>query len=184
MKYFLEVAELVTLEQQEKWEEARSLLFDQWNSDKNSIDKLLRMMTECWYVLVEWDCCIANEGLSFQQFKETLMLSADYGLQHFPENSRFLCMAGYMISLFPYLFYQDGLDYNYLELEQKGKEMLAASYALNPDDPVATVFSLGTKNQDQEYLEAKAMFSASFTDLFQGETAIEQYFRDILSINK
>jgi len=184
MKYFVEVTELAALEKQEKWEEVRSLLFNQWNSDKNNIDRLLRLMTECWYVLVEWDCCIANEGLAFQQFKETLMLSTEYGLQHFPQNSRFLCMAGYMISLFPYLFYHDGSDSKYLELEHKGKQMLAESYALNPDDPVATVFCLGTKNQDKEYLEAKAMLSASFIDLFRGETAIEQYFRDILTMNK
>ena len=52
---FVEVKGLLELERAEKWEEARALLYKQWNADRGNVDLFLRVFLECWYVLCEWD---------------------------------------------------------------------------------------------------------------------------------
>ena len=112
-----------------------------WNADRDDLDLLLRVLSECWHVLVDWYCCIKNDGLSYEAFKDTLIECMTYGLTHFGRDPRFLLLAGYMISMFPYLFYDDPDPRGVLglEWESKGKDMLALAYRQNPDNLMAKV---------------------------------------------
>lgn len=181
IKGFLKVQGLLELERAEKWDEARNLLFDLWNNDKDNIDKLCRVVAECWYVLTEWDCCINNEDLSFDSFKETLIEATQYGLARFDKDADFLWIAGYMISLFPYLFYDVTSNSMYLEWEQKGKNMLSISTQMDPDNLISKVLCLGAQGTSEDYVAAKKNLSTMLEDIFDGHTAIEVYFKDILS---
>ena len=179
--YFLDVDFLADLESQEKWEEARSLLQKNWEEDRQNSKKLVRLISECWYVLSLWDCCIKTEGLSFDVFKSTLMECTEFGLRNFENDPSFLCITGYMISLFPYLFYDETKGDRYTEWESKGKEMLLNSNMLNPDDIVARILFLGTTSDYTEYNEKKVLIFSMLEKYFPNDTAIELYFRDILS---
>jgi len=180
MSYFVEVSGLEDLEKQEKWEEARSLLDDGWRDDKLNSDKLLRLLSECWYVLSLWDCCINTEKLSAQAFKDTLIECMSFGLSNFGNAPRFLCVAGDMASMLPYLFYNSGSGDLFAEWEQKGIEMLRKSSVLDPNDLLAKTLYLGTSAHSPEYAEAKKRLSSQLSSLFPGETAIELYYKDIL----
>ena len=178
MSYFIEVDGLEDLEKQEKWEEARSLLDDEWKDDKLNSDKLLRLLSECWYVLSLWDCCINTEKLSSQAFQDTLIECMNFGLSNFGNAPRFLCVAGYMASILPYLFYNSGSGDLFVEWEQKGIEMLRKSSDLDPNDLVAKTLYLGTSAHSSEYAEAEKCLSSQLSRLFPNETAIEMYFKD------
>lgn len=181
MSYFIDVEGLIDLERQGKWEEARTLLYNLWENDRLNSDKLIRLLSECWYVLSLWDCCIDTENLSYQVFKDTIVKCSKHGLLKFNDNPRFLCMIGYMSSMLPYLFYEGNVDSLYTEWEQKGKEMLELSTVLSCDDLVSKVLSLGLKGATGEYLESAAKLLTTLNDYFPGETAIELYFRDVLT---
>jgi hypothetical protein len=181
MSYFIDVEGLIGLEKQEKWEEARTLLYNLWESDKLNSDKLIRLLSECWYVLSLWDCCIDTENLSYQTFKDTLVKCVEYGLLKFNDNPRFLCMAGYMSSILPYLFYEGNTESLYVEWEQKGKEMLNLSTVLNGDDLISNMLSLGAKSATSEYFESVNKLLPMLNNIFPNETAIELYFRDVLT---
>ncbi len=184
MSYFAEVDGLEDLEKQEKWEEARLLLDDEWKDDKLNSDKLLRLLSECWYVLSLWDCCINTEKLSYQAFQDTLIECMSFGLSNFGNAPRFLCVAGYMASILPYLFYKSGSGDLFAEWEQKGIEMLRKSTLLDPNDLLAKTLNLGTSAHSSEYAseyaEAKKRLSSQLSSLFPSETAIELYYKDIL----
>ncbi len=181
MSYFVEVSGLEDLEKQEKWEEARSLLDDEWKDDKLNSDKLLRLLSECWYVLSLWDCCINTEKLSYQAFQDTLIECMNFGLSNFGNAPRFLCVAGYMASTLPYLFYSSGSDDLFVEWEQTGIEMLRKSSDLDPNDLMAKTLYLGTSAHSSEYAEAKKCLSSQLSHLFPNETTIEMYFKDMSS---
>ncbi len=182
MSYFMSIDGLRNLEQEEKWEEARANLYHIWIGDMQNGDKLIRLLSECWYVLSLWDCSINTRSLSEQLFKDTLIECTQYGLLNLELYPKFLCVAGYMASMLPYLFYNDNIDALYSEWEQKGKEMLRKAARLDYNDKVAEVLSLGLEADLSEYAKSKEQLSYQLTDLFPNETAIETYFIDILTV--
>ena len=187
---FLEVKGLSELESAEKWEEARAMLYKLWNADRENIDLFLRLFSECWYVLCEWNAVVDAEGLSWETFQDTLVECTMYGLDHFGGDTRFLWMGGYMIGLFPYLFYRgEGLDQKdwdalYLKWESKGNEMSEKAARQEPNNLLARFNFVGsyqfvTANGNDEYLEAKKRLVPLLDKYFPGNTAIEEYFKDI-----
>ncbi|MEA4831881.1 MAG: hypothetical protein VB118_04590 [Oscillospiraceae bacterium] len=178
---FLEVKGLLELEQAEKWGEAGELLYDLWYNDKSNATKLCRILSECWYELTEWDCCIQNKNLSFDSFKETLINITQYGLTHFNTNGNFLWMTGYMISLFPYLFYNGEADGLYSEWEERGKDMLLLATQIEPENLISRMLYLGAQGDSDKYSTVKTKLAPYLKDFFPGSTAIEDYFKDILS---
>lgn len=186
---FVEVKGLLELERAEKWEEARALLYKQWNADRGNVDLFLRVFSECWYVLCEWDAVVDAKGLSWDIFQDTLIECTTYGLAHFGKETRFLWAGGYMIALFPDLFYRgEGLDKKdidalYLEWESKAYEMSELAGRKDPDDPLIRYYyvrlpSVLARGID-EYKEAKRRLVPLLGQYFPGDTAIEEYFRDI-----
>ena len=182
VKSFLVVQGLLELEKAEKWDQAKTLLYNLWYSDKGNVDKLCRVIAECWFVLTEWNCCIQNSTLSFASFKETLIEVMQYGIKHFPSDANFLCMSGYMISLFPDFFYRDNSDEQYSKWEQKGNDMLRLATHIAPNNLICKILYLGTQpNALKEYLKAKIELAPRINSIFSGHTAVEDYFKDILS---
>jgi len=182
MSYLMNIEGLVELEQQEKWEESRELLYGIWASDELNSGKLIRLLSECWYVMAQWDCYIENEELSFQVFQNTLVECTEFGIKNFIDNPRFLCLAGYMISLLPYLFVVNGTEDLYAKWEQKGVDMLRRAYKLDPDDKVAKVLNLGRTSGFSDTNKARESITTELVTLFPYETSVDVYFRDILSI--
>ena len=182
MRIFIELADLLELERAERWGEARKLLYDLWNGDKGNVKKLCRLIAECWYVLIEWDCCIQNQRLSYDIFQQTLITSMQYGLSSCHCDVTFLWMAGYMISLSPQLFCENGSDVACAAWEQRGKHLLQLAVQLEPDNLIARVFYLGTQAISEEYLTLKAQVVPCLKRLFPGDSAVELYFKDVLSV--
>jgi hypothetical protein len=182
MGYFVHVEGLAELERQEKWDEARELLYKTWAKDKLNNETFIRLFSECWYLLAEWDCWVKAGELSFKTFQNMLIECTEFGTYNFKDNPRFLCLAGYMISLFPYLFYVDDTGNLYSEWEQKGIDMLCKASELDPNDKIAEIFNLGRTGGASEYNNAKESISSELTTLFPGETLLEEYFREILSV--
>ncbi len=201
MTFFIAVNGLSELENDEKWEEARTLLYELWNADRDNIDLFLRLFSECWYVVCEWGCIIIKSSEypykdpakdpSYQTFRDTLIECATYGLTHFSRNPRFLWMAGYMISMFPDLFFDihnDDPRFSdlYRQWESKGKEMLALVSKQNPNDLMARVMHLGSRpisdaQEKKEYREAKRKLTPLLGEYFTESTEIERYFKEGLT---
>lgn len=181
MGYLIDIDGLTELELAGKWEDARRLLLNTWEADSDNVGKLCRVLSECWYVMSEWDCSIDTDGLDLGDFKRTLIRVTNYGLARFSLDWRFLWMAGYMISLFPYFFHEGNSDDLFLEWEEKGREMISRSADICPDDMVIKTVYLGLGEASEEYTGTKEQARLILSDAFPGDTAIEEYFRDVQS---
>ncbi len=181
--YFDNVENLYELEQNEQWEAIRKSLYEQWVVDKNSLGSLIRLASECWLIMSDWDCCINNEGLDYKLFKSNLVDSCSYGLEHFSDDEKILCLFGYMMSISPYFFYSndDPNGKEYLAYESRGKAMLKKAYRNYPNNPLVKVLFLGSTERTREYNNARIELKPYLSSLFSGDTAIEQYFKEILS---
>ena len=176
MNYFIEIEGLKELESKEKWDEAKELLYDLWSENKDNIGLTIRLIAECWYVLAEWEF-VDNKKLCYESFSRTLQEVNTYGLENFKENHKFSTIVGYMISTLPFLFGKDEV------YESIGKGMLERVYINNPEDLLGKIFYLGTTNNIEKYRQAvkEAENKSNLGELFTGDTAIENYFKEVVS---
>lgn len=181
--YFMPVQDLVKLEKQQDWELARAVLYQIWEEDKENADKLIRVLSECWYVLSLWDCCIETDNLSYSVFQGTLRECMEFGEEKFQDNTKFLCITGYMLSLLPHLFYNSEPGFLYEKWEEKGREMLQKACESDNSDVVAKVLYYGGISFRGAYCQGKVDIASVVEDIFPEQTAIEQYFKEILLNN-
>ena len=121
--------------------------------------------------------------LSYKIVQDTLIECTEFGLKNLMDNPKFLRIAGYMISLFPHLFYKNLIhdsDLLYTQWEQKGINMLQMSCELNPSDKVSVILNKGvTTNLVND--DIIKLTQAELQSIFPGETSIELYFKDVLN---
>ena len=55
MRVFPVIEGLEELEKEKKWEEARVILYDLWSADKDNLDFFMRLSSECWFLVAEWE---------------------------------------------------------------------------------------------------------------------------------
>ena len=55
IRVFPVIEGLEELEKEEKWEEARVILYDLWSADKENLDFFMRLSSECWFLVAEWE---------------------------------------------------------------------------------------------------------------------------------
>ncbi|XQY91641.1 hypothetical protein ACNRWW_19460 [Metabacillus sp. HB246100] len=168
--------EVDTLENQERWNEAKLLLIQIWRQNPNDLKAIIRLGFFCWYILVE-EGPLGIKDVDFVELETVLNEVTHFGLANFMTNEDFLWCFGYMISLFPYYFG----DYEYWE--EKGISMLKRAYELCPDEPVYRYSYLGSypntygKLKDEFY-----QLQAVLEDRFQGEGLLSEYFKSVWRI--
>ena len=182
---FIEIQNLYKLEKEHKWKQIISLLQNKWYHDKNNIDIMLRLASECWYIMSNWDLLdLNNSDLDFDNVQSLLIETYDYFSKNCTLNNKALAIFGYMISLFPNYFYTD-YDKNgkiFLQYENKGKDMLKLSYINEPENKLYKALYLGTSNNlDKIMIDNKQEWNTIIQQLFPQNTEIEEYFKEVLT---
>jgi len=165
--------EVDTLESQERWDEAKSLLLKYWRETPTDLKVSIRLGFFCWYILVEQGP-LGIKDIDFSELENVLREVTQIGLDHFMTNEDFLWCFGYMISLFPYYFG----DYEYWE--DKGLSMLKQAYELCPDEPVYRYSYFGSfPHIDKKSKDELHLVQAILDDRFQGEGILSEYFKSV-----
>lgn len=173
--FFIDIEEVSLLEQEEKWEEIRVLLYNKWKSNMNDLDVLIRLSTECWYVLSFWDICIDNHSLNYDIFIQNLRETYVYGLKNFSDNSKFLWIFGYMIELFPYYFG------DYLELEKQAKVLIKQAYSNAPENEIIKMHYNFAFKKRRKYDHSQKKIEKDISIFFPGKSIMEEYFKEVLA---
>ena len=170
---------LEQIEQKNEWLQAKQFVYDNWRKDSNDLDKLVRVGTECWYVLTFWERLENTQNLDRTDFSTPLTEVKKYGFEHFADSDTFLWIFGYLIRLFPYWF----SDFNgdLASWEKAGQDMIAQAYQINPENLIAKMLSL--PEESEAYKSTCKMLEKSLNEYFSGKSAIEVYFKKVLSRN-
>lgn len=182
---FIEIQNLQELEKEHKWKQAIALLQSEWYQNKNNIDVMLRLATECWYIMSNWEILeLGSSDLEFNSIQSILIETYNYFLSTNSNNNKCLSIFGYMIALFPNYFYTE-YDKNgkiFLKYENRGKDMLKQAYKNEPENKLYEALYLGTmKNSDKTVEDTKKELNLIMQKLFPRNTKIEEYFKEILS---
>ena len=182
---FIEIQNLHRLEKEHKWEQAISLLKHKWEQDKNNTNIMLRLASECWYIMSNWDFLdLDDSNLDFNSIQSILIETYNIFLKSNTVNNNALAMFGYMVSLFPNYFYTDyDLDGKiFLQYENRGKDMLKSACSNEPKNKLYKALYLGLNNNlDKVVIEAKKDVNNVVQQLFPHDTKIEEYFKDVLT---
>ena len=182
--FFKKIEQLESLEKKQEWEKCITLLNDAWEQNTKDGELNLRLATECWYVLSNWEF-INNKNLEFNKIKNKLVQVYLDSVEKFEYNAKMSSIYGYMISLNPELFYaqEDTNGKLYSLFEKQGKILLEKAHKLEKNNKLYKVLYLGSVNE-KKYNKAREELLTSEVDLFSGDTAIENYFNEILGFSK
>ena len=175
---FLKVKGLEELERNEMWDAAIETLYDNWKADEYNVQKLCRVLAECWYVMSEYSAEFSVEKIKF--LKAILIETYQFGMIHFVSNQNFLWLAGYMSSMFPFYFYCEKVEDLYSKIENEGIHMLLVSTQIEPQNLLFKVLYLGTLGFSEEYDLARHQLMPKLNTIFAGASAIERYFKEVL----
>ncbi len=170
---------LIQFEQENKWKEAVQYLRNEWQQKPMDVMKLIRLIGECWYIMVMWDCCIPIGSVSFEECESTLFKAIDFGKNHFQDNAKYLCIIGYIYTLTPYLFLKYDSD-NETIIEQKGRNFLCSAKALLPQDPICSILHSGFFNDIEQHRILQQELLPALKRLQWDNSVVSQYFYNIL----
>ena len=169
------IDELVNLEENQLWEDARELLHRMHQANPANMNLLVRLLFECWYVLVMWDCCMPRAALDEREFQRCLLEEAGAHLPSFHADPKALAAAGYMICIAPWLFLDPTnlfLGGDYEECKAAGQRMMDEAYRLRPDDP--WIMTLCADSEDSMHRGAVRLSGMEWN-----ASAMDEYFRDV-----
>ena len=177
--FFVEMPYVNELEVEGKWNTLFSYLIAAWSKQKNDLDLTLRLIAECWLMLTFWKW-IDHSELNEADVQNALTQAVKEGTNHFTGVPKYLCLVGFMINLFPYLF-ESAFELSYFEIEHLGMEMMQKACILDPENPVAKMLFLGTKPlSDENKREKTAYRQDQILHSFSGESWPDRYFRQLL----
>jgi hypothetical protein len=164
------------LEAAGKYKAAMDYMAAVWKEEPLNLKVFLRLSFLSWYVAAEWGALtktdLAEEHL--EEFEQLLKELTAFGFNHFQEETDFLWLFGYMISMFPYLFDQE---------EEAGSRMIETARKLQPEDPVIHLVYLQNCNRKithPEHVKIQKAASRVLGSTFDGNGEMQRYFKEIL----
>jgi len=187
LKIFNQDLKLEELEQNNKWQEAVNYLYQSWINDKFCINNVIRISSECWYILVEWEHSDMQQfGINYDNLRAILVEVLFFCKANFKNEPIINFVLGYMLSLFPEYFFSEE-ESNYDNLEKQGKNMLKKAKEIEPNNPVFergyfnSIFNSTSLIENEEYNLTCQKARQNINQYFVGNSCMEVYFRDIFS---
>lgn len=179
---FIFIKGLSELEHNGDYDGAIRYLYSLWKHSVNDLGIMRRLIGECWIVLCELYRYKLNKFIA----KDVLIEVTEYALKMYPKDIVLNWQIGYMMSLFPDFFIKFDVSDKYLEFEKKGIEMLRFAYMSEPNNLVFKKSYLGSfisSLKSEEYAEVCEDIKGFIKGLFNGDTEIERYFKEVLQNN-
>ena len=170
---------LEKIEQDENWGDICKYLYERWASEKTNQQFLLRLGTECWYILTFWER-IPHEKNPYPRdfFSGLLTGSKLFGFDELDDDPTFLCLYAYMIKLFPYWF--DDFNCDFDKTDSDVHQMLKKAHVIEPASSVPVYLMGCLLNEDtNEYRQSKVCIREKINCLFPGSSLVDIYFKNV-----
>ena len=169
------------LEKEGKYLMAIESLYGAWKSNREESKLLVRLAFECWYALSEQE----NLNISDEQFAKVqsiLMELKDYVVDNNVRDTYVLSHLGYMMSMFPYLFYANDKEDQYVEIEKIGISMMKRAIEIDPTNQIAQLFKMGSESASKSYNKLRKQLKPQIEREYSGDSCFDEYFRDVLTL--
>lgn len=181
-----EIKGLSELEKAGDWNGAVSLLYDLWLKRKENMNINFRLIGECWVTLSDCGFSIELSEEEWYRFKDILMETTNFWLKNFECVEVYSSLLGYMINLYPYLFYEYKCDNEYDEghyfsmWEKIGKKLIKDSYKKYKENHIVRLVYFGCSRIESifpiNYDTEKKIVGMNIEKYFSKDTEFERYF--------
>lgn len=176
---FLLIEKLVVLEQCEKYNDTIKLLENMWKNKKNDADLTLRIVSQCWFFLIQENFIDTNK-VSLSLCKELLVNVIQESIKNgIINDNKCSWFFGYALSLSPYLFYCGNSDELYIKYEKLGHFLCKKAV----DNPLNTIVVKHICNGAISKIEKFPITYYEINKSFCGNSLIELYFKEICYIS-
>lgn len=182
MKYFMHIEQLEPLEKLKKFSEIHILLEAMWEKDRTNLEIMLRLASECWYILTESGISIDQDVNLCQKCKNTLIKVTEYALEkEVLRHAKLSWFFGYAISLFPFLFYNETRKDKLLEWEALGHSLCKTLLDDKDSSNIVKRLCAGFFEENTLTIKNIIISKKELHIAFWGNTLIEVYFKEMLS---
>ena len=157
-----------------------NLLYKEWQNNQKDGELLVRLAFECWHILSE-SFRLELSAADAEKAKEILIEVKDKIMESKIKNSYVLSHVGYMITMFPDLFYEGEADELYKKHQIIGSKMLKGAVKISPEDKIAQLFMLGNNNKEKAYNTLKKELKPQIAIIYNGNDTFCTYFKEVLS---
>lgn len=152
-RIFSDIPDVNLLEKEEKWYEACRALYGMWKENRDDLEKLMRLLWECWYLDVEDLCFVNFTEEESDDVRHMFREAYRYGEEHFDRDGKYRWITGYMLSIEGFLMYDLTVYQEQLKIpgihildlaEQEAEYRLISAIGILPDEIVRREGYLGT----------------------------------------
>jgi hypothetical protein len=164
--------DIFQLEDNKQFDKAFEAYSDLYSKDKSDYEVWKHFYFFLWIAIEDAPSSFQDEI----KLRQMLQIMFEEGKQLFANKADFNFIAGYTVSIFPYEYG----DYN--DLEKEGNQMLLKATQLEPDNEIYKMVYLGSLalNDKEKYRQAEIKAAPKVLDTFNGNGALNKYFREIL----
>lgn len=177
---FKKIEKLVQLEENEDWQGAVNELYCDWLANPNDADILIRLIAECWYVMMLWDCCMPTEILDYAVFRKYMYEAITHGNIIHSTLPAYLSILGYMMVQTPYLFVENNNDEATRQTEKEGYDMLQRAVGISPSNVLCQLLLSGFSSDRSKHHKLQQRYVAELNHISWDATAVSQYFHHII----
>lgn len=179
MSLFINIKELNDLEKSEKFNEIIEMLNEKWILNKDDFDLILRLCSECWYLLSEVDISIKKDSFDLLKCKMILVDVVEYCIKNkYIYNKKCSWFFGYAMTLFPFHFYFGLGNEKFIYYENLGKKI--CQHLINCHDSNRVVKYLCSLSSKDLYGSSKFYLTKEEVEFeISGDSLIEEYFKEI-----
>ena len=160
-------------ENKKEWMNAFEILKQLVNEHPNESKYLCKLAFLCWYHTSESDGDL--ESLNEDLLDSTLMECFIKGREKFSEDVNYLVVFGQMMSLTPYLFEDENLDY--FDIRKIASDYIEKACILEPDNIFIKLLFLDTREVTEKSLSEKLF--EGFKKLLNIETVQEKEYNKL-----
>lgn len=162
---------LAELESTGRWDAACDLLDAKWRADMRSVDLLVRLLLEAWYMGLEHGAGEVPFDIDWERVASRYRMCMAYGEAHMEGTFAYLWAACYTVNVGGFMFLKNPACW-----ERKRGTWMAKGLALYGDTPFGRAVFTGYESLEPQR-EAYRALGPVVKTLFPGESALERYFR-------
>ncbi|WP_341226947.1 hypothetical protein [uncultured Arcticibacterium sp.] len=173
----MELKAILQLENEEKYEAALTKYRQAYFEKPSDFEIWKHYYFFLWYLNVEDGSLGLQEFVKINNLSLELEQISNDGIKKYSQIAEGLFVLGYTINLFPYLFGE------YVEWEQKGKEMMVGAANLEPNNIIYSMVVLGLGVEIQGNLNYKMVCKKAapiVNDKFSSNGLLNSYFKAVL----
>jgi len=163
-------------EHNQQFDNLINYLYIEWQKNKNDVDIILRLCSECWFLLSEAGISINDKAFDSVVTKKVLIEVFEYSKKNqLLMDKKCSWFFGYALCLFPFHFFHGNSDDKYINYEKEGIKICYSLLEERESNDIVRYLCNGCLDR----ININALQKDNINQAYSGGTLIEEYFKEM-----